>query len=33
VFHGRVGVFGLNPEVPAAATVVVAKIDRMTRKW
>ena len=32
VFYGRVGVFGWNPEVPAAATVVVAKIDQMTRK-
>jgi hypothetical protein len=32
VFYCRVGAFGRNPEVPAAATVVVAKIDRMTRK-
>ncbi|WP_295519904.1 hypothetical protein [uncultured Stenotrophomonas sp.] len=32
VFYGRVGVFGWNPEVPAAAAVVVAKIDQMTRK-
>lgn len=32
VFYGRVGVFAWNPEVPAAATVVVSKIDEMTRK-
>ncbi len=32
VFYGRVGVFAWNPEVPAAATVVVSKIDQMTRK-
>jgi len=32
VFYGRVGVFGWNPDVPAAATVVGGQIDAMTRK-
>ncbi len=32
VFYGRVGVFAWNPEVPAAATVIVNQIDQMTRK-
>lgn len=32
VFYGRVGVFAWNPEVPAAAEVIVKQIDQMTRK-